>query len=106
MRFIVSRRWRASSLRHVNERRREENEFADRPHDRRIGFERRRRHRGRSENLFRARRLWRGVVTALTAQNTKGVFGVHDVPADFIAAQIDAVFSDLDIGAVKIGMLG
>lgn len=46
------------------------------------------------------------VVTALTAQNTKGVFGIHDVPPDFIAAQIDAVFSDLAIGAVKIGMLG
>jgi hydroxymethylpyrimidine/phosphomethylpyrimidine kinase len=46
------------------------------------------------------------VATALTAQNTKGVFGIHDVPADFIAAQLDAVFSDLAIGAVKIGMLG
>jgi hydroxymethylpyrimidine/phosphomethylpyrimidine kinase len=46
------------------------------------------------------------VVTALTAQNTKGVFGIHDVPADFIAAQVNAVFTDLDIGAVKIGMLG
>ncbi len=46
------------------------------------------------------------VVTALTAQNTKGVFGIHDVPPDFIAAQIDAVFSDLAVGAVKIGMLG
>ena len=45
------------------------------------------------------------VVTALTAQNTKGVFAVHDVPADFIAAQINAVFSDLDVGAVKLGML-
>ena len=45
------------------------------------------------------------VVTALTAQNTKGVLAVHDVPADFIAAQMDAVFSDLDISAVKIGML-
>jgi hydroxymethylpyrimidine/phosphomethylpyrimidine kinase len=45
------------------------------------------------------------VITALTAQNTKGVFGIHDVPADFIVAQIDAVFSDLDVGAVKIGML-
>ena len=31
---------------------------------------------------------------------------IHEVPADFIAAQIDAVFSDLDVGAVKIGMLG
>lgn len=46
------------------------------------------------------------IVTALTAQNTKGVFGIHDVPADFIAAQIDAVFGDLDVDAVKIGMLG
>ena len=45
------------------------------------------------------------VITALTAQNTKGVSAIHDVPADFIAAQIDAVCSDLDIGAVKIGML-
>jgi hydroxymethylpyrimidine/phosphomethylpyrimidine kinase len=44
-------------------------------------------------------------VTALTAQNTQGVRAIHDVPADFIAAQIDAVFSDLDVGAVKIGML-
>jgi len=46
------------------------------------------------------------VATALTAQNTKGVFGIHDVPADFIAAQINAVFTDLAVGAVKIGMLG
>jgi hydroxymethylpyrimidine/phosphomethylpyrimidine kinase len=46
------------------------------------------------------------VATALTAQNTRGVFGIHDVPADFIAAQLDAVFGDLAIGAVKIGMLG
>lgn len=45
------------------------------------------------------------VVTALTAQNTRGVFAVHDAPADFIAAQIDAVFSDLHVAAIKIGML-
>jgi hydroxymethylpyrimidine/phosphomethylpyrimidine kinase len=45
------------------------------------------------------------VITALTAQNTKGVFAVHHVPGDFIAAQINAVFSDLEIGAVKLGML-
>jgi hydroxymethylpyrimidine/phosphomethylpyrimidine kinase len=45
------------------------------------------------------------VVTALTAQNTREVAAIHDVPADFVAAQIDAVFSDLDVGAVKIGML-
>ena len=35
------------------------------------------------------------VITALTAQNTQGVAAIHDVPADFIAAQIDAVFADL-----------
>jgi hydroxymethylpyrimidine/phosphomethylpyrimidine kinase len=45
------------------------------------------------------------VITALTAQNTQGVTAIHDVPPEFIAAQIDAVFSDLDVGAVKIGML-
>ncbi|MGA7386933.1 MAG: bifunctional hydroxymethylpyrimidine kinase/phosphomethylpyrimidine kinase, partial [Pseudolabrys sp.] len=45
------------------------------------------------------------VITALTAQNTQGVRAIHDVPADFIAAQIDAVFSDLAVGAVKVGML-
>ena len=45
------------------------------------------------------------VVTALTAQNTKGVSAIHDVPAAFVAAQMDAVFSDLDVGAVKIGMV-
>ena len=46
------------------------------------------------------------VVTALTAQNTRGVFAIHEVPADFVAAQINAVFADLDVKAVKIGMLG
>ena len=45
------------------------------------------------------------VITALTAQNTKGVTGIHDVPAEFVTAQIDAVFSDLSVNAVKIGML-
>jgi len=45
------------------------------------------------------------IITALTAQNTKGVTAIHDVPADFITAQIDAVFSDLDVDAVKIGMV-
>ena len=45
------------------------------------------------------------VITALTAQNTKGVTAIHDVPAEFVAAQMDAVFSDLEIGAVKIGMV-
>jgi hydroxymethylpyrimidine/phosphomethylpyrimidine kinase len=46
------------------------------------------------------------VVTALTAQNTTGVSAVHRVPADFVTAQIDAVFADLDVKAVKIGMVG
>jgi hydroxymethylpyrimidine/phosphomethylpyrimidine kinase len=45
------------------------------------------------------------VIAALTAQNTKGVTGIHNVPPDFVTAQMDAVFSDLDITAVKIGML-
>jgi len=46
------------------------------------------------------------VITALTAQNTRGVSAIHQVPPEFIAAQMDAVFSDLDVSAVKIGMLG
>lgn len=45
------------------------------------------------------------VVTALTAQNTVGVQGVHDIPAEFVRQQIDSVFSDLAVNAVKIGML-
>jgi hydroxymethylpyrimidine/phosphomethylpyrimidine kinase len=45
------------------------------------------------------------VITALTAQNTTGVSGIHDVPPDFVTQQIDAVFSDLTVSAVKIGMM-
>lgn len=45
------------------------------------------------------------VITALTAQNTLGVQAIHDVPADFVTAQIDSIFSDLKVSAVKIGML-
>jgi hydroxymethylpyrimidine/phosphomethylpyrimidine kinase len=45
------------------------------------------------------------VITALTAQNTLGVTGIHDTPPEFITAQLDAVFSDLDVMAVKIGMV-
>ena len=45
------------------------------------------------------------VLTALTAQNTLGVSAVHDVPAKFVRAQIDAVFGDLAVKATKIGML-
>lgn len=46
------------------------------------------------------------VITALTVQNTRGVTGIHAVPADFIAAQYRSVVDDLDVLAVKIGMLG
>ena len=45
------------------------------------------------------------VITALTAQNTRGVSGIHLVPSEFVSAQIDAVFGDLDVKAVKIGMV-
>lgn len=45
------------------------------------------------------------VITALTAQNTQGVAAIHHVPAHFVTAQIDAVFGDLDVGALKIGMV-
>jgi hydroxymethylpyrimidine/phosphomethylpyrimidine kinase len=45
------------------------------------------------------------VITALTAQNSKGVLAVHDAPPEFVTAQLGAVFSDLDVAAVKIGML-
>ncbi len=44
-------------------------------------------------------------ITALTAQNTTGVTGVLDTPPEFLAAQIDAVFSDIRPDAVKIGMV-
>ncbi len=44
-------------------------------------------------------------LTALTAQNTRGVSGVHLVPAAFVAAQIRAVFEDVRVDAVKIGMI-
>lgn len=45
------------------------------------------------------------VITALTAQNTRGVSGVHPVPADFIAAQLETLLDDVRIDAVKIGMV-
>lgn len=45
------------------------------------------------------------VITALTAQNTTGVSAIHQVPADVVTAQIDAVFDDLAVAAVKIGMV-
>lgn len=47
-----------------------------------------------------------GVVAALTAQNTQAVTGVHTPPVDFLQLQIDTLFSDVRIDAVKLGMLG
>jgi hydroxymethylpyrimidine/phosphomethylpyrimidine kinase len=44
-------------------------------------------------------------LTALTAQNTVGVSAIHEVPPDFVIAQIDAVASDIGVDATKIGML-
>lgn len=44
-------------------------------------------------------------ITALTAQNTVGVRGVHAVPAEFVVAQVEAVLDDLTVRAVKTGML-
>jgi hydroxymethylpyrimidine/phosphomethylpyrimidine kinase len=44
-------------------------------------------------------------ITAITAQNTCGVSGIHAVPPEMLAAQIDAVMSDIGVDAVKIGML-
>jgi hydroxymethylpyrimidine/phosphomethylpyrimidine kinase len=45
------------------------------------------------------------VITALTAQNTRGVSAVEAISPDFIVAQMEAVLCDLDVGAVKTGML-
>ena len=45
------------------------------------------------------------VITALTAQNTMGVQGIFDTTPEFVRAQIDSVFTDLAVNAVKIGML-
>jgi hydroxymethylpyrimidine/phosphomethylpyrimidine kinase len=44
-------------------------------------------------------------ITALTAQNTRGVTGVHVVPAEFVTQQIEAVVGDIGCDAVKTGML-
>jgi hydroxymethylpyrimidine/phosphomethylpyrimidine kinase len=44
-------------------------------------------------------------LTAITAQNTVGVTAVHEIPTDIIAAQIDAVVSDIGVDAAKTGML-
>jgi hydroxymethylpyrimidine/phosphomethylpyrimidine kinase len=46
------------------------------------------------------------VIAAITSQNTRGVTAVHTVPTKHIRSQLDAVFDDFPIGAVKTGMLG
>jgi len=46
------------------------------------------------------------VISALVAQNTQGVAAIHHVPGDFVAAQLQSLFDDVRIDAVKIGMLG
>jgi hydroxymethylpyrimidine/phosphomethylpyrimidine kinase len=44
-------------------------------------------------------------ICALTAQNTQAVIAIHEVPPEFVTAQLEAVFDDIEIAAVKIGML-
>jgi hydroxymethylpyrimidine/phosphomethylpyrimidine kinase len=45
------------------------------------------------------------VLTAVTAQNTKGVYAVHDIPAEIVGAQIDAVIKDISPNGIKTGMV-
>ncbi len=45
-------------------------------------------------------------VTAITAQNTLGVQGVHPIPTDMVLAQMESCISDIGVDAVKIGMIG
>lgn len=57
--------------------------------------------------VFSAREVYGAtVITALTAQNTQEVRAIHTVPSSFIEAQMRAVFDDIKVHAVKIGMLG
>lgn len=55
---------------------------------------------------FAAQRCYgMAAITALTAQNTRGVSGVHLVPQEFVQQQIAAIFDDIRVDAVKIGMI-
>ncbi len=45
------------------------------------------------------------VITAVTVQNTQGVFGCQDITPDIIKGQIDAIFTDIEVSAVKVGMV-
>ena len=42
------------------------------------------------------------IITAITAQNTQGVFGIMDVTPEIIEKQIDVIFNDIEVGAIKI----
>src|SRR5262245_15649141 len=44
-------------------------------------------------------------ITALTAQNTKGIFDVMDIPVTFVIKQVELVLSDIGVDAIKTGML-
>ncbi len=55
---------------------------------------------------FSARKVYgMSVITALTAQNTMGVNGVHLIPPTFVADQLNAILNDIRVGAIKIGMI-
>ena len=45
------------------------------------------------------------VITAVTVQNTMGVFGCQDISPEIIEGQLDALFTDIEISAVKVGMV-
>lgn len=45
------------------------------------------------------------IITAITAQNTQGVFGIMDVTAEIIEKQIEVIFDDIEVDAIKIGMV-
>jgi len=62
-------------------------------------------HSGRFKNICRNGCLGTSVIVALTAQNTKEVRAVSAVDVTFIADQLDVIFEDFDIKAIKIGML-
>lgn len=44
-------------------------------------------------------------ITSVVNENTVGVYGVHDIPADFVVGQVESVLDDIGVDAVKIGML-
>ena len=96
----------ARQLRAIVDRALARDDDRHRRHHRGLGLRRRRRHPGRPENFFGAGVYGACVITALTAQNTRGVTAhPRRAGATSSRAQIDAVFSDLAVNAVKIGML-